>query len=129
MSCRRQEDLEGYPDFSSFAQHRGTEASFPKALGEAAELAEVFSSENADHNEVVVILKPGKLMICGEGSSGWSKEIKKIEYKGSELSFKIAPKLLKTISSTFSKCKITDSTLSVSGGKYTYATALGNMAE
>ena len=128
MSCRRQEDTEGYPDFGSFATHQGEDASFPKALGEAAELAEIFSSQNTDHNEVVVSLRPGKLMIMGEGSSGWSKEVKKIEYDGDPLSFKIAPKLLQRISDTFTKCKITDSTLSVSGGKYTYATALGEIA-
>ena len=125
LSCRRQEDAEGYPDFSSFAQHQGQDASFPKALGEAAELAEIFSSQNTDHNEVIVVLRPGRLMIMGEGSSGWSKEVKKIDYEGESLSFKISPKLLQRISDSFSHCKITDSTLSVSGGKYTYATALG----
>lgn len=123
LSCLRYN--EEYPDFTPFLKQEGSEAKLPKALGEASELAEVFSSQNTDNNEVTVRLVPGKVLIEGRGSSGWSKQAKKLTYNGPPLVFNISPKLLRTITSTYSHCQLNERVLKVEGGAYSYCTALG----
>lgn len=127
ISCRRwQEDWE---DYSAFIENEGTPAKFPKALGEAAELASIFSSQNADNNQVIVSLKPGKLRLRAEGVGCWSEEYKKIEYDGEAIAFKIDPALLKKISSEHNQCEVGERVLKVKSNKFTYVTVLGALVE
>lgn len=123
MSCRQYQET--YPDTKGIMSQSGVSVRLPKALGEAAELAEIFSSQNSDKNEITVTLKPGKLIVKGEGSSGWSRETKKIKYDGQVLQFRAIPSLLKRIAEQHNECEICSSVLKVSGHKYTYISALG----
>ena len=127
MSCRRwQED---WQDYSAFVEQSGTPAKFPKALGESAELASIFSSQNADNNQVVVQLRPGKLRLFAEGIGCWSEEFKKIEYEGDPIAFRIDPMLLKKISQDHNDCEVNERTLKVRSSKFTYVTVLGEVKE
>ena len=52
ISCRRYS--EDYPDTTPFFDFSGDKMSLPKGLKDAAEKAEIFSSENSDNNLVLV---------------------------------------------------------------------------
>ena len=123
ISCRQH--IENFPDTSHYFDKSGQKVRLPKALAEAAELAEVFSSQNTDKNEIMITLKPGKVVIYGEGNSGWSREVKKLKYDGPIIQFRAIPKLLKTVAEKHNECEICDGILKVTGGNYMYVTALG----
>lgn len=126
VSCRRY--MEEYPDLVPFLSGEGGHpATLPKGLVEAAENAEIFSSENVDDNKVTIELKPGKLHISGQGVSGWYSEVKKLAYDGERMEFTISPSLLKEITKRHNDCEINGSTLKVDGGKFIYVTCLGKV--
>lgn len=123
LSCRRY--LEDFPDLRPIMDFTGQPTQLPKGLGDAADKAEVFSAENADNNQVLIKLKAGKLRIKGVGNSGWYAEDKKLKYDGPELSFQIAPKLLKELSRKHNECEVSADRLKVNGGKWVFVTCLG----
>lgn len=130
ISCRR--SLETYPNFNKFLKVTGTPTTLPKGLGQATDMAEVFSSENADNNQVLVELSPekgGRLRVHGEGVSGWYKEAKKLKYTGKPLKFRIDPKLLIEITERHNDCEISSKHLIVNGGRFKYCTCLGKADE
>ncbi len=99
----------------------------PKGLGEAAETAQIFSAENADRNNDLIDLKPGRLTIKGQGTSGWYSESKKIaSYDGERLRFLIAPKLLIDLTNKHHECEINENILRINGGNFIYVTCLGS---
>lgn len=123
LSCRR--DVQEYDDLESILTVDGVEFTLPKGLAKAAESAEIFSSENADANEVLVDIKPGRVKVTGEGSSGWYQEIKNAAYDGEPIQFRVAPKLLVELVNRYSDCVITADRLKVDTGKFVYVVALG----
>ena len=125
ISCRQY--LEDYEDMSSILDVQGEPITLPKGLKEAAEKAEIFSSENTESNQVTVSIKSGKITIKGIGSSGWYKEKRKTTYKGKPFSFTIAPKLLGEITSRHNECEIAPQRLKVDGGKFIYVTCIGEV--
>jgi len=127
MSCRR--FMEKYEKLDPFLKVKGEKATLPKGLAEAADIAQVFTQEDADHDEVSVVLKKGKITIRGEGVSGWFQETAKSTYKGKNLQFLISPKLLIEITSKHNDCIIAKEALRVDGGKFTYVTSLSQEKE
>lgn len=101
----------------------------PKGLREAADRADVFSSENADTNSITVKLTDGRVTIEGNGSAGWYRETKKVKYSGKSIAFTIDPKLLMEIVSKHNHCWIGDGLLRVKGGGFEYVTCLGEPRE
>ncbi len=128
VSCRRAEDA-SFPDTSKALSVKGTKVLLPKGLADAAERAAIFSGENADDDDVLVTLKPDKLVVVGTGASGDFREIKIVKYSGEEMTFMISPKLLADITVKHNEAYITPDTLKVKSGKFTYVTALGTMDE
>lgn len=129
LSCRRY--MEDYPvgDLTRILKVHGTKTPLPKGLGEAAERADIFSSENTDNNSVEVGLRPGRLTIKGEGVSGYYVERKKLRYKGPPLDFLIGPKLLQELTRRHNECEITEDRLKVNGGKFVYVSCLSKTGE
>jgi len=122
LSCRRY--LEEYQDLSNILDVGGKPATLPKGLAEAAEKAEIFSSENAENNRVRIDIKEGKIRVKGEGASGWYSEIKKAKYEGPPLSFCISPKLLAEITRKHNDCRIQRDRLAVDSGRFQYVSCL-----
>ncbi len=123
LSCRRY--LEDFPDLKPLIAFTGSPAHLPRGLSEAAENAAVFSSENADDNQVRVDLKDRKLRIKGVGNSGWYAEYKQLKYDGPDIVFYIAPKLLIELTRKHHECEISSERLKVNGGRWVYVTCLG----
>jgi len=124
LSCRRY--MEQYPDISPIMEMGESHpATLPKGLAEAAEKAQIFSSENGDNDVVFVELVPGKLRIKGQGTSGWYQEVKRLTYNGDSMSFLISPTLLIELTKRHNECAISSDRLRVDGGKFVYVTVLG----
>lgn len=125
--CRR--FMETYPDLKNFLVMKGEVASLPKGLQEAALKAQIFSSENADNDQIILDLKEGRVRIRGIGINGWYEETKKISYTGPELSFMISPVLLGELTKKHNACHISESTLGVDGGSWRYVTCVSKLPD
>ncbi len=128
VSCRR--GIAEFPNVSPFLELQGEQTTLPKGLGEAAQRAEIFTREKKDENLVTVQLKPGKLVVKGEGNAGEYYESKKISYDGEAMEFMISPSFLVTLAEKHNECEICldkhgHKYLKVEAGKYTYCTSLG----
>jgi DNA polymerase III sliding clamp (beta) subunit (PCNA family) len=125
LSIRRYADVDEFPDLSSFLKIKGVPTTLPKGLGEAVSRANIFSSEKGeDENQISVELKPGKVRIKGEGSSGWYSEVKNIKYEGEPMKFMIGPDLLSELLKRHNECEINPEALKVDAGKFVYVTSL-----
>lgn len=122
-SCRKYVDQ--FPNIDKAVQGSGKSIQLPKSIVQAVEVAEIFSSENADNDQVRVDLTSGKVKITGRGNSGWYSEVRKASYAGPDLSFDIQPELLIDIVTRHNECKIGEGALRVESGKFLFATALG----
>ena len=128
ISCRLSSD-EDYPDLSGSFDVSGKKAVLPKGLVEAAKRAQMFSSENVEKDRVIISLRPGRMLIKGEGISGDHKEGRKINYKGHEIEFLISPSILIDIVTRHNECKISEDFLKIDTGSYVYVTCLGHRAK
>jgi hypothetical protein len=129
ISCRKYGDTS---DFMSDAigkvlKQTGSPVVLPKGLADATETADILSSENQDDNKVLVRLTKGRVMVKGVGVSGYHEETKKSAYEGEPLEFLIPPALLADVTRKYNECQIAESVLKVDGGKWKYATALGEV--
>lgn len=122
LSCRRYS--EEYPDLEDILTIDGTVAVLPEGLGEAVELAKIFSRENSDTTNVELTLTQNRLTISGEGPSGWYREVKKVQYEGDDLTFHISPAMLKAVVARSLECTIAHDKLWIDAGKFTFLTAL-----
>lgn len=129
FSCRHWVDEFPSDDVSQVLKMTGEPLTLPKGLREAVEKAEIFSSENAEGDNVIVTLKKGKCKITGKGASGWFTAIKKSKYKGVSLQFTIPPKVLVELVQQCNECEVTEHRLKVKMGKFTYVTTLGMVGE
>lgn len=118
LSLRRY--LEDYPDLSGALDVEGHPVTLPKGLTEACDKAAVFASENSDAHSVAVELKNGRVIIRGDGTSGWFKETKKLTYDGPPLSFRANPDILADLVKKHTDCIVADGKLLVNAGNYKY---------
>ncbi len=123
LSCLRYPELEFY-DLSAALKIDGDKVHLPKGLAQAAELAELASSENKDDNVVHVTLRSGEVWIEGKGITAEYQERRKVGYEGPEISFCMAPKILATLVEKYSEAYVTKERLVVDGGKWRYAVML-----
>uniref|UniRef100_A0A6M3IQV9 DNA polymerase n=1 Tax=viral metagenome TaxID=1070528 RepID=A0A6M3IQV9_9ZZZZ len=89
--------VEEYPDLSGLLSIDGVKTELPKGIVEAAEIAEIFSADNVDQNQVSVELGRGRVRVKGESTSGWYSETRKMKESVQSVKFMIDPKLLKEI--------------------------------
>lgn len=102
----------------------GEPITLPKGLVTSADLASIFSADNADDDQVTVVIRPGVVKLIGEGAAGRHTEKKKIKYDGPPLKFSIAPKMLMEIVTRHNECEIGPTALKVDGGKFVYVSCL-----
>ena len=119
LSCRRY--LDDYPDLTSALEVGGVKTTLPKGLSEACDKASVFSDENADVNNVTIQISTGKLVVRGEGASGWYTETKKVDYRGDPMTFSASPVVLTDLVKRHTECTIGEGKLLVDAGSYQYA--------
>lgn len=124
LSCRRY--MENYPSegITKFLKSPGEPVALPKGLRDAADRAQIFSKENADSNQVLVELKPGKVRLKGIGVNGWYTETGKVKYQGNPIAFLISPAVLMDITQRHNEFLIGESVLRVDAGRFQYASCL-----
>ena len=122
ISCRRW--VQDYLNLDEMIDFKGKPTTLPGGLAEAVEKAEIFSSDNAAENQVLVEMKQGKLRLKGEGAHGWYVEQKKIAYEGAPITFLISPKLLTEITKRTNDCEITTDRLKIDAGKFVFVACL-----
>ena len=121
LSCRKYQDK--YPELDRHIESLGdTKITLPGGLKEVVDRCSIFSSENASGSYVLVEIQPDRIIISGEGPSGWYKEMKKTTFSGEPIKFSIAPKLLVELSSRANDCFVAPGRLGVSTGKFRYVT-------
>lgn len=119
-----------FPDLSKLLEFKGKSITLPKSIGEACDRAQIFSAEDAEMNLVRVEIAPGKpLALRADGSSGWYREKKKIDYDGPELKFMISPNLLAALVSESHPCKVDGHRLIMKSDSFSYVVALETAAE
>ena len=99
----------------------------PGGLAEAVEKAEVFSADNSYNNVVVIELRKDEMRLKGVGAMGWFEEKKQIRWRGDDISFYMAPKLLTELTEKTNDCIIAPGRLKVDSGKFTYMICLGSV--
>lgn len=124
ISCRR--FMEDFVDLTPHVQVEGAAIALPKGLAQATEIAEIFSGENADNNQVMVQVKQGKLRVRGQGVSGWYQEFKDVKYTGPALNFLISPRLLASVVENYNECVVNPTRIKASGGKWVFVAVLGS---
>jgi hypothetical protein len=122
LSCRRY--AENFPDLNPVLEVNGTITTLPQGMEAAADMARIFSSSNAENDQIEIRLRKNKLIVVGEGTSGWYKESSRIQYTGPDLAFRIAPNLLKEAISRSLDCELGNGRLKISVGRLTYVTTL-----
>lgn len=125
LSCRR--FVDDYHDLNKLLKFKGDPITLPKGLSEAADRAAVFALENAEDAKIIVDLRGGadaRLQVTGIGTSGSYKERKSLAYKGADLKFMIAPKLLMDITKKFNEAEISADRFRVKGENWVYVTSL-----
>jgi len=118
-----------FVDVDKYLKVEGKKIILPTGLVTASEIAEVFSSEDKDNNNVTISLSSKKIKIRGEGDSGGHRETKKVKYSGPDISFMINPKLLREIIDRNNECFVTPTKLTVDGNKYIYTTVLSQVEQ
>ena len=126
IACRRW--VQEYIDLDEVINFTGKKTTLPGGLAEAVDKAEVFSTDNASENLVLIQIKQGKLRLKGEGAHGWYEERKKIEYDGDPISFMIPPRLLAEVTKRTNDCEITAERLKIDAGKFVFVAVLGTVA-
>jgi len=126
ISCRKA--MDEFVNIDDFPVFEGDPLTLPKGIASAAKRAAVFSSENKDNDQVKVELlpNPGRIRISSIGESGEFSERLPAKYEGQPRMFFIRPRLLEEIVTRHTECLITEDRLKVEGGKWVYASSLGD---
>lgn len=116
--------MEVYPDLSGYLNSEGTKmVAFPGGLEEIVQKAEIFSSQNAGGNHIIVQMQKNMIRVEGRGAAGWFQEQREIVWPHEPIKFLISPKLLVEVSKRAKECGVSPRKLCINGGKFIYATS------
>ena len=124
LSCRRY--AEDFPSdaISALLEEQGEPVTLPKGLEQAIEKANIYSQHTPDTNMIEVRISKGKLHVTGRGATGGYKETRTVTWKGADITFMIPPTLLNELIKKYNEVFLSEGTLRIDGGAYTYATSL-----
>lgn len=125
LSCIRYTDPYPHDHITKlFKEFNGQTCNLPKGLESAVDVAEVFTKEDPDDDQVTIVLENGTMTVIGVGLSGDHTEPKPCNYAGKRLEFKIGPKLLKEIGRKHPECKVSKTKMMIEANKWRYLTSL-----
>jgi hypothetical protein len=129
LSCRTYHDP--YTDMTAMLKVSGVATKLPDGMEKPIEKASVFSSENTDANYIKVVLKKGKLILLGKGSSGSYRKSLQAEWDGAAFKFLISPMLLQEIIKRKTEVEISldPPRMIIKSGKWKYISCLGRPDE
>lgn len=123
-SCRRH--LEEFFKLDKAVQVSGERAELPTGDGEqAAKIASVFC-DGKDNDKVTVDLKPGKMIVRGEGTLGRASIPLDMVYDGDDAQFALLPGMLVQLLKGPKECEFSEGKrMIVRGDNWVYVTGLG----
>ncbi len=122
LSCRR--TLDDIEEADEVYEVEGETITLPKSLIKESGAAEVCLDDKEDKN-VQIRLKPGKLLIRGEGTHSWYQVPKTLaDYKGPRMEFFINPEILRDIVEKHNEVIVSSDKLKVDTGSYQYVANL-----
>lgn len=116
--------VDDYRDMTPYLAVEGERTVLPKSLVEAVGLAQTFSRENADDDNVFIYLKPGHLVLRAESVTGGCRMPKKVSYQGRPMSFYVSPEVLGNLAKKYDECVVTETRIKVTGEKLEYVLCL-----
>jgi len=123
LSCRKY--AMHYPDISPFFECDGQSLKLPKGIGDAVSRAKICKTGQQDADWVEVRLKPGSMMIIGQGVySTYREKFDDVGYEGTPLNFRISPEILASLASRSEECVASASRMKVTTPSYTYVSCL-----
>jgi len=119
ISCVQ--ELKRFLDLSQPLNWSGTPITLPSDVSKMVSTASVFASMgDSDIPFIRVRLREGGIEVKGENEFGSFAERKKADYKGEDISFNVAPKLLNEIAKKSAKCEITKGKLKAQTKEWVY---------
>lgn len=132
LSCRRFADEYPSDSITPALEEEGHPITLPKALKDAADLANIFSQESADVNLVRVDVKPGspgRVTVTGQGITGKVRRSLAANWGGEPIAFMIPPALLGELTSRHNEVLLSNEILKVEGSSYVYVSMLSSPEE
>lgn len=108
-----------FPDVAKFMDVEGENFELPRSVEEVLDKASIFSN-TTDNNEVIVTIRPKKMVIRGQSDVGWFEEEMNLKYKGAEKQFTIRPELLKDVSKMLNQCILGENAIKFIGDDWEY---------
>ena len=123
--------LEDYPSLGGFLRaSEGVPLELPKGLMDMADTASVLaSSDDQSDNNIQVNLSSNKIRIKSQSAAGSFSTRRKIKYEGDPIEFFITPKIFIDLVKNHTNCLISQDTLKIDGGAYTYVARLRSTLE
>lgn len=120
-----------YPDLSGHMDVEGHELIMPAGILEAIDKANVFTrTAHEDEMFVELTLKPGQVIVRGEGGFGWYEEsVVAKEYQGDALTFASHPEFLRDILPLVQAATLGENTILFEGEDFKYVFVLSNQEE
>lgn len=118
---------EPYPETEHLFNVDGPEIILPAELTTAIDKTSVFTKTIPHENDrmVSITMKPGRVVVRGEGVFGWYEEnVKATEYTGEQVKFSANPDFLKDIVPKVQHAKLGEATLLFEGEDFSYVFAL-----
>lgn len=105
LSCRIFE--EKFPEIKDYFIKDGKTITFPKNIENILDKADIFTKRQVLIDESVYItFSNNQFLLQGKSETGWYEEKANVKYEGEEISFIVAPMLLKYILNEIKTCKI-----------------------
>lgn len=108
-----------YPDLSKIFDGEGSPFKFPSGMDNALDAASIFAE-----SKVSVTLNKNRMVLRGEGESGWYEETRRIDKVAKALSFMAHAESLKESVKKASKCTLTHNILRVQSDDFVYVVSL-----
>jgi len=107
-----------------FASEEVASLRFPPGLLDACQKALPFLAETPTGKQVVLRLKPGKMMIHAANMNGFFEEIRDIEYQGPARSFALNPKYIQSLLKYDHPCHLGQNTVKLRGDSFALVASL-----
>jgi hypothetical protein len=120
----RGRQLERYPDLAKASTFEGDLVEFPAALSEIGHRAGVVAEGEGHSIRISVDIKDGKGRVKSKSVRGWYREVFKMGYTGSGLSFDVHPRILSEIVNFSSKVVVGADRISAKVGEALFVIAL-----
>jgi len=124
FSCRIQEGE--YPEIEQYIElKKSASLKLPSNLTDIINKAAIFASSDFDSDtQIKVTIKEKKIVIRGEGNTGWFEESAKIKYEGKPVTCYLHPAHLSYIISHLDHCEVNENAMKFIGNDFCHVISI-----